>query len=472
MHNHITDTTSAFGAGLAANRRIFTVPAGKYAGRMALLLQTAPAVAQLSWADYPYTEWSDPVNIVTDGADFPFDAVMDENGHIHLAWTRTGDHHLIYRRLLFSSGSWSVETTVTICDTYECFYPSLALETEPERLWVSWSRLEADQYAIRVKSSDDPGTAWGAGPDDPGDEIVAGVDPAFSKMIIMASYVYVVYSANGNLLACRRKHTGAAIWQDETEIAAGSALDHDFTAAVAGDNRLGVVFDDDRMRYREFDGLTWSGVADIDDNGGTSPQLIYLDNNPHVIYLAPGDPARVPLRLCRRSGQAFAAPENLDPRRTTLARVLGYHALTAEFADLTAAAADNTPGDLFHPQSSALLKDTGDMLYLGLDEKFDYLKILLSVPGTIGSLVWQYHNSAGWIGFTPHGGDCHLHQADRELLLWDDYHSLPADWQKTTIAGSRLFWIRAVVITPFDTGPTGTQITSLSNVESIIIMES
>jgi len=87
MQKYLTDSSATFKAGISSSKRIFKVTSGQYAGRIVILAQTSPTDIKLTHADYPYSEWSSLSNIVGDSVDFPFDAVMDENNNIYLAYT-------------------------------------------------------------------------------------------------------------------------------------------------------------------------------------------------------------------------------------------------------------------------------------------------------------------------------------------------------------------------------------------------
>jgi hypothetical protein len=99
------------------------------------------------------------------------------------------------------------------------------------------------------------------------------------------------------------------------------------------------------------------------------------------------------------------------------------------------------------------------------------LKIILSAVGAGGTVSWQYFNGKDWIGFIPSGGNYHFTAADKELLLWNDYTSLPGDWHKSNLNSVEKFWLKVTVTSPFSTGPVGTQITCIPNLSGIILME-
>jgi len=471
MQNFLSYSTAAYGAGLSPGKRIFKVPGGMKAGRLAILMATSPSVIKLAYADFPYREWTVAGNAAVDSADFPFDAVMDAEGNIYLAYTTETDKTLVVARLILTANGWSFEGTSTVHNADENYFPSLMLETNGGRLWVSWCRQIAGQEILQAKYSSDGGQSWSTEPDDPGYEISSGTTTVYSKLIILGSYLYCLYARQGERLACRRKHVNVTQWEDEADIITGSGCDGDFDAAISADGRLAVVFDDGQLGFREFDGREWSGILTVDENGGYFPQVQYCGTVPVVVYLSEFQGVQRGMKYSRRESSGFSISGYLDPAKAVFDKVLGYNAGRADFQDLTAAAANDTPGDMFHPANACLLKEIGDALYLGMTRRFHYLKIIMSVAGVGGTISAQYFNGLEWVAFVPSGGQYNGDVLDREWLLWEDYVSIPTDWMKTIIEGNHLYWIRLVVTDPFLTGPIGSQVTTIANPEGVILME-
>ncbi len=470
MQKYLTDSSATFKAGIGPDKRIFKVASGQYAGRIVILVQTSPTDIKLTHADYPYTEWSSLSNVVSDSADFPFDAVMDENNNIHLVYTLDSSHNLVVRKLTYSGGNWSVGSLNTVYNADDNFYPSITIQ-QGSRLWISWSRYASALYYVHAKYSDDDGVTWGSGPSDDGYDLSSGALSAYSKSLMMGSYLYVIYTSGETKIAYRRKHINGSLFDDEMDIAGGNGFDFNFAAAVSGDNRLGVVFDHGKISYREFDGNSWSGIQDIDDNGGEFPRLNFYNNCPYIIYLSDFGNNQAKILYSRKAGSAFSNPAILDHGKTIFNKVLCYNSVVADYGDLTVAAGDDVAGDVYHPDSGAIFTEVGDALYLGSESRFHYLKIILSTAGAGGVMSWQYYNGTEWASFTPAGGNYNFDSLDKELLLWSDYSSMPPDWQKKGITGSELFWLRIVVATSFTTDPVGSQISSVSNARAIVLME-
>ncbi len=470
MQKYLTDSTAAFKGGISPGKRIFKVASGQYAGRMVILMQTSSTEIKLTYADYPYNDWSTLSTIVNDSADFPFDAVMDEYNNIYLVYTLNSNLNLVVRKLTYSNGYWSVGSLNTIYNTDENYYPSITIQ-QGNCLWVSWSRYADPSYYVHAKYSTDEGVTWITGPSDDGFNLSSSASSAYSKSLMMGSYLYVIYTLDGTKITYRRKHTNAAQFNDEADIATGSGFDENFDAAVSGDSRLGVVFDHERISYREFDGNVWSGIQDIDADGGSFPQLNYYNNNPYVIYLSDFGSNQAKILYSRKLSVGFSTPAVVDSGKSTFTKVLCYNSVVADYGDLTVAAGNDTTGDVYHPDSNALFTETGDALYLGLMNKFNYLKIILSTAGMGGVISWQYYNGTEWVNFTPSGGNYNFDALDKELLIWNDYSSMPVDWQKKSLDGSELYWLRVVVATSFTTDPVGSQISSVTNAKAIVLME-
>ncbi|RLF29202.1 MAG: hypothetical protein DRN14_02660, partial [Thermoplasmata archaeon] len=402
------------------------VESGQYAGRLAALVQTADGDIKYSYADAPYSSWSSLATIATDAADEPFDAVMTSEGDIHVTYSETATGYLVTRKLSFSGGVWSVGAKVTVYSG-ESLYPSLAVEPAG-KLWVSWTRVTGGVKTLYIKSSTDNGAIWGTGPSDSGTALTGGASSVYSKVIIGASDIYVVFTEAAVKVAIRSLPVGGGSWSDEYSIASGTVLYEHFDAALAADGRLGVVWDRGELEYREYDGASWGAVATLDEDGGAFPQLIFSGNVPVVVYLSSYASDQNVLKNTSRHTGSFSSPEPLDSRAKTFDAVIIYESTSATYENVTTAAGSGTTGDVYHSASGKLLAATGDALYLGMDDKFRYGKFLLSTAGAGGTVVYSYWDGSNWIAFTPAGGCFVFDATDKDLLLWQDFNSVPQDW--------------------------------------------
>ena len=115
--------------------------------------------------------------------------------------------------------------------------------------------------------------------------------------------------------------------------------------------------------------------------------------------------------------------------------------------------------------------DSGDGIHFGSEERFSFLRILLSTPGIAGTVDWAYWSGAEWVSFTPNSGAYHFTQANAGVRLFADGVSVPDVWQRTTVNGINHFWIRATVISAYTTAPIGSQITAIPNTTSVIALQ-
>ena len=104
---------------------------------------------------------------------------------------------------------------------------------------------------------------------------------------------------------------------------------------------------------------------------------------------------------------------------------------------------------------------------LGMEEKFRYLRLVLDITGAGGTVFFSYWNGSNWTEFTPEGGVYNFDSLDRQLVLWDDYLSIPSDWQKNGVNGVNLYWLKAEVRSSYTTAPRGSTITAKTTIKAL-----
>lgn len=468
MQKKITETTAQYGLGQAPGKKLLKVPAGEYAGRMAALIQTAAGTIKLYYADAPYISWSAPVTVATDAIDDAFAAAIDSTGNIHIIYSETATEFLVTKRLSFASGIWTVGSKVTIYNGNLSHYPTVAIEPGG-RIWVSYTRINGGLFYIYVKFSDDSGVTWGSGAADAGTSLSSGFTSAYSKIVIGPNELYVVYTAQGTDLYFTKRSINGGSWSSASIISSTGTFDHHFDLAVNAEGLVGVVFDNDQLRFREFDGINWSATVTLDTDGGTFPQVNYFGNVPVVVYLHQFDAGQIEIRQTNKQSGSFSTPAVLENRAKQFDDVILYDSVSNSYSDLTSQASSATAADVFHPSSGALVKAVGDSLYLGMQKKFRYIRFLLSASGVGGSVNYSYWDGNVWKAFVPQGGNFNLNAADKQLLLWTDFESQPADWQQTPVDGDVFFWVRIKVDTAYSTFPVGSRITANSDLLALTV---
>ena len=461
----LIDTVSSFYAtGIHPQSRMFMVPLGQYQDRVVIIYPKTSGQLVYVWADPPYLNWSDPVNLVTDSADFPPSAFMDSGGNIYVAYTQQTSLNLLELKMSFSQGSWSLGTVNTVCNVGQNYFPSI-IKDSTDRLWISWTYYDpsAERYFIHVKTSQDDGSTWGIGPSDPGPTLTNGTESCFSQLLFQPPYIQCFYSDNSTLLAYRSHEIQASGWDSQQTIYSSSEVDDNFRADLSTDNKVGIVFPGaSSLLYREFDGNNWSGVFSVDTNLPESVTLRFLDNVPYVFFAKNVGNGQNQLFYSYKDGSTFVSPQFFESGQKPFDKVLCYDdSATIKYSDRTTQASDLTPADVFHPTSCGLVKDTDDALYLGMDVKFNLARIILSSVGIGGEVKWQYWNGEGWSDFVPSSGNYHLDSEADTVILWQDLYSVPSDWQRCPVNGFSEFWIRVLVISPFTMVPVGSQITAV-----------
>jgi hypothetical protein len=466
MQKQIADTSATYGLGSPMQAKLFTVASGSYAGRRVALMQTSPGEIKLAWSDAPSVGWSSLTTIASDAADSCFDARMASNGDIHLVYGEQSTNYLVTRKLTFTSGTWTIGSKVTVYNGAQCYDPSVAIESSG-RLWVSYSRFVSPTRWIYVKSSEDNGATWGSGSADAGVLLSGGSMFAWSRVVMDNNAVHVVYHDQDTALSLRSLPLAGGSWSSQYNVATGSGFSS-FDAGVGGDGRLGVAWCRDQLYYREFDGSNWGAITTLATHPVISPQVLFERNIPAVVYLDDIGGDMKCARFCDRRTGSFGSAQVLDGRSAPFDSVLLYNAAAAVYQEVTSQAASSTVGDVYHASSGSLLKDAGDTLYLGMDERFRLARFILSTVGTGGSVRISYWNGVNWEAFTPANGNVSFGTSAGDVLLWRDYESVPDDWQKCLVNSRRRYWLRIEVVSAYSTGPIADQIGAASDITRMI----
>jgi hypothetical protein len=467
MYKKLLATTSTAGIGVSQQRRLFKIESGPYLGRMAALVQTSAAEIKLIYADPPYTNWSSPFLLANDADDSAFDAVLDSSGNIQLVYGENGIGYLVTRRLSFSARVWNVGTKSVVYNGPQTFTPSIGIEPSG-KLWVAWCRYTAPNRVVYVKSSSDNGATWGTGAGDAGQQLSSGSPSENAKLLVAPDQIHVVIAYGGSRIVMRSLPIAGGTWSDEVTIASGgSGFTEAFDAAVRSDGLVAVVYNDTQFRYREFDGINWGGIVTLNNLVVESPQLVFRGQIPVVAFIASWSGLQRIMKVTERSSGSFSTPVALETRAKVFDSVILFEASSGIYQEVTAAAGNVTTGDVFHNSSSTLLKHVGDQVFLGMDDRFRYIGLSLSTTGAGGTISYSYWDGLNWRGITPSSGNAYLDQTDSRVLLWDDFSSVPSDWQKKSISGKNQFWVKLEVQSAFATGPVGSHITAISEIQHL-----
>jgi hypothetical protein len=471
MQKLLSISTAARPSGSPPQQRLLKVPSGVYKGRIAALYADSANNISLKAADYPYQGWSAAQVIASDSHDSPFSACIDSAGNIYLVYADTYQVLKVIK-LSFNAGVWSAGSPSTIVDVDLSSRPVI-LKDGDGLLWCffnhHWTSNDYRHY-IRVKSSSDDGQNWGSGTSDLGTALSdAWLQEGYVCACRYLSKLYAVYCVSRSNLILRTNDLSNPGWTAESAIASLDYIDDQFQAAPSNDGKLGVAFIPSaagKVYLKEFDGLLWSGLIEIESTEARSPQITYQDNVPDVLYARHLGNDYYSPRYARKSGGAFIL-EDFSEGLGLFGKVFLYCAANQQYQDKTSAAANVTTGDVFHSESQGLLDSVGDCLYLGKQVKFYCAAIILSTPGTGGSVVWEYFSGTDWVEFTPYSGGYNLDSADELVYLWQDAASVPSGWQIGAVNNIPAFWVRARVTDGFSNNPIGTQILAATKLDDM-----
>lgn len=466
MDTYIANSAAAYPLGLPTQRKCLRMTGGQYSGRVVILYASSSSSIALVRADAPYDSFSEPVVVVSDSDDTPFDAYMNDAGDIFIAYTITGSKNLGFVLLTHEGGNWSAGSPVTVYDGDECYYPSIR-KFKSSYLYIAYTRVSGGVYYISAKVSDNDGASWGI-VSDPGDTLTSGSSSAYCRQVESGDYHYVFYSDGGSSIGYRRKVQGAGVWSSEVVLATGSGYDDRLTAATSDDGRIGAVYaDGDSLKFREYSGSTWSGEYVVDDNPVDHPAVSYQGGVPYVLFSRAFGPGSRLVMYSKMAGTIFQSPTPLDGRKSYLLGTIVFDASAGTYQDKTNEAISQATADVFHSTSGALVAAIGDTVFIGADQPFNVLSFVLSTAGVGGEVTLKYWDGQAWKAFDPISGLWHFSSANKTQLLWEDFGSIPEDWQKKTVMDKTLYWVAATVVTSFTTPPVGSQISACTNLAAL-----
>lgn len=468
MDKKIAESTALYPIGRAPQTKLLTITGGEFAGRRIALYQPTPGTLAFTFSSSPRQSWQPTVAIASDCANLAFDCLLAPNGDLHVVYVELSTNHLVSRRLTFDNGEWAIGDNVTVYSDGPCYDPALVIDSTGT-LWVSWSAYSAPVRQVHVKSSTDAGATWGTGPSDQGDVVSHPAQFLWSKLLAASRFIHVLYVDQATGVYLRSLPLGGVTWTDPQTIASGSTLSSNFDAATSPGGYLGVVFDNQGLLFREFDGNLWSELISIDQLSAVCPQLRYRYSTPIVTWLRPTIGLLQTPMVSFRSGSTFTTPKPLDYRINDFDAVVLFSQTAQSFMDRTAEALSLDPADIAHPFTGCLIRDAGDACYLGMNAPFRTAFLNLSTAGVGGTVSCRYFDGSQWQPFTPVSSVVTLSSSTSHLKFWEDTAAMPDNWQKTTIDGESRFWVKLEVASSFTTGPVGSRITAAAQIDHLII---
>ena len=465
MHLLLNTSTASRATGVPPQRKLFRLDYGPYAGRLVCLYHVSSSEIAMSWAEPPYVNWTTPVNIIDDSADYPCSACIDGDGNIYVVYVELSSLDLIYFKLAFTAGVWATGSPVTILSSESAYYPVIERSADGE-LCCAFAYYDSGQgtYTINIKTSDDEGATWGSGPTDIGTQLS---DPSaampFVSLVFTGSILNAIYSQDRSNLYLQRRDSDGENWQSSVLLLQSDYIDSDFACAISSDLKLGIAIcpsDANAAYFREFDGVGLSGLQEIVTEKARAPQISYAGIHPCILFAQDSGNGYFRPRYGYKDSDTFIVG-NLLGGINYFDAVLLFNEASGTFEDKTAAATETDPADVYHSSSGSLISSAGDILYLGGESRFNCAAILLSTSGAGGTVIWEYFDGEQWQPFTPYSGSYHFNAADKLVYFWKDIESSPAGWQSNAVNSIKKFWVRARVESAFSIAPIGSQLMAI-----------
>jgi hypothetical protein len=473
MHKLLDTSSAAIPTGVSPQRKFFRLKSGPYADRLVCFYNKSSSNLAFTWADPPYNNWTDPIALITDSADYPVGACIDSVGNIYVVYIQQTTLNLIFFRLVFYAGAWNTGAPVTILNSGLAYYPVIVRNNDGH-LWCGFAYYDSakEVFSVRVKSTKNGGLTWGSGPDDIGTILSAeSSEMPYVCLNFIGNDLYAVYSEARSNLYFRRYESGGAGWSSPIQLLASDYIDSEFDCAVSTDMKLGIVIcpsQADRVYFREYDGLSLSGLYEAASVGARAPQLTYKVNKPYIFFAEDIGNGYFMPRCAYRNSESFET--------ATLVRGVGYFDslllydnASQTYIDKTEEAKNLDVADVYNPSNNGLFVFQNDSLYLGMDEKFFCLGAVLATAGSGGTVIWEYFNGTNWSTFIPHSGGYGFNESNKLIYLWQDLQSSPAEWQITSVNSIKRFWVRVRVTDEFTVAPVGTQLLAVPQTDHLTL---
>lgn len=466
MDTFITNTTAQSPLGKSGNKRVFTVTGGMYTNRTAIVYAASANTIALVYADPPFQSFSTPRTIVSDAADVPFDAVMEDTGSILIAYIVGSGANLAFIKLTFTDGQWTIGSPVTVYDADDAASPSI-IRLSTAAIGIAYCRDDAGTKYLSYKESSDGGSSWGT-LSDPGQTLTSGAASVTGRLVESNGYLYTFYTEGTTLMAYRRRAIGGSVFESAVTLSSGTGFSDIFAVCAKNDGRIAVAFArGNQLAFREYSGSNWSAEVVISGDACQFVNVSYYGGIVYVLFGRTIGEGMQQVFYARRKDDTFESPQALDIRKSSFARVFVYDESAGSLLDRTGEASSPASSDILHPGIGGMMGAEGDSVFFGMPSPYYSIAFDLGTAGVGGEVIWRYFDGQTWKSFSPHSGSWNFTTDHHDMLLWQDFHSIPGDWQKKTIENESMYWIAATATTPFVTPPVGTQITTVTNLTRI-----
>ena len=411
------------------------------------------------------------------------DARVDSFDNIYVVYSsasypRNNTDDVFYRKLTYDGSSWTLGAAQTVLDgsSSTTAYHFAGLELEgTTRLWLATRYADATNYGITVYYSDglSASPTW--------TESVATLDTAGTSsswhrptIVRYGSNIGVIYAdqGSGGDLKWRNRadSDGLTTWNAEATISTTFSINSTNFATVSDSSgNIYLAANDGTIVYFTFyNGSSWSSLATVSSAAASDQYVTLATDNTSVwvVYgettgLAGGLTAMDMNKLVYKKGVSPFATANFDTNSTAIVsqhtvfdKVWTY--ISSAYTDDTTDAGDTGSADVAMPAG------VGDIIYFGMDEKFDAVSFDVSTSGAAGIVAWEYYNGSSWMPLTTYFAYSNK-SFDGDGYVTFNPHT---DWATTQIngEGTAYYYVRARVTTAYTTTPVGVEMTAIPTI--------
>ena len=422
------------------------------------------------------------------------DAEVDSSDNIYVVYAEDSAgantaYDVFYRKLTKGAGAnWTLETEQTALDALSTgsdrAFSFATLELQgTTRIWLAVRRYDGTNYQVSVYYSDGLGTAptW--------TQSVATLDTANTNavhdptLVRFGSNIGVIYERSeqpagtyGIYWRYRADSDGLTSWVAEGQVADPTTARPDFS--VAGDTSdniyLGINESDlGQIAFTYYNGTVWSSAATVAENTYGNDISVSTDGTNAWVFYGnySGISDNLTVYAQKLVYKKCVPPFTASDCDSSATAVVSYHSTfdkvwlydadaPTPFEDETTDAANTTTNDVAHSTSGKLVQAVGDIIYLGMDEKFDVISWDLytgSFSSGGGMVAFEYYNGSSWKALTTY-----LEISTGGFITFVPH----TDWATTQLNGesTAYYYIRARTTTAYTTAPIGSQMIAIPQV--------
>lgn len=420
------------------------------------------------------------------------------NNNAYIVWadkaiTLEADHELNFKKLTWDGGNstWTVGSTVEIVDSSTTFAvggePGIVKDADGDLFVACQYRTDAaDSFNLRSWYSTDDGSTW--------NQSVASHTTSRANALVQApslaansSKVLMVWENYlGTVYSYKRVNSDAqTTWASEVTVSPSGINSPSLTVDSDGNfHYVGFASTNCVIYAKKYTSSTDTWESDVSvfshgENGviqgmqatakGTTLYIFWARKKAGFGGNSSVDPAHGYYVWSKDAGATWSSPIKITPAKSDdeWTRVFLYDANAAEFYDRTFEATQNTSGDVISPNTGCTILNSGDILYLGLDDLFEsqrfiYVPYMASQADSGGAKQWEYWDGSAWSTIGGSSLNAPFSSTTGGYISLSDAvdGGYPNDWAKTTINGYNAYWVRLRVTSTLSTGAKASQLTS------------